>query len=435
MRCRWMEFGVMLALAAAAPALSTPVPGETAAMVAVDETGAVRINGEAFFPIGLYQVPYWDMADVKAHGFNIVDEIQPVASYLDRTFLDTARQNELWVRVALYSGFTWWNGTWEPTMREQLDYAFLKDYPGDHISPKHHPALAMWYLEDEPNHSLPPVQPYHDNMVAAHEYIHSASVDPNHVDMACLYDPDFQNADSLSRMSFFGNWCFPDVVAVDCYPLNNPPGPNPFDAPLTALAKWLDDLCKAASLEGAHPSVQMVLETFQFSSWRMPTPEQLRLMVYLSIIHGAKGIWYFCYGESNHAGQHFGPGPGLHDFPSIWAYVGRLNRELADLGDVFLSPAVLQGAAPVTTGPALPDRYGYLPIHYTLRQHDGFCYLISANGSEKQPCTATFPIPSAQGGQAVEVLFENRTLLAAGGVLTDQYSPMAVHVYRWPAAS
>ena len=167
----------------------------------------------------------------------------------------------------------------------------------------------------------------------------------------------------------------------------------------------------------------------------MPTPEQLGLMVYLSIIHGAKGIWYFCYGKSNHAGQDFGPGPGLHDFPALWTYIGQLNCELADLGDVILSPAVLQGAAPVTTGPTLPDRYGYLPIHYTLRQHDGFYYLITANGSETASYTATFSIFSAQGGQAVEVLFENRTLLAAGGVLTDQYSPMAVHVYRWPAGS
>ncbi|MCK4391272.1 hypothetical protein KAX17_00005, partial [Candidatus Bipolaricaulota bacterium] len=102
-------FIFLIVMATGTVLLAAPTPGSTEAVVTIDETGAMRINGELFFPIGLYQIPYWEMADVRAHGFNIVDEIQPLTDYLDRTFLDTAKENDLWVRIPLFSG-DWWNG-------------------------------------------------------------------------------------------------------------------------------------------------------------------------------------------------------------------------------------------------------------------------------------------------------------------------------------
>lgn len=404
------------------------------AMVVIDDSGVIRVNGEPFFPIGLYQVPYWDMADVKAHGFNIVDEIQPVSHYLDRTFLDTAHRNGLWVRVAVYSGFSWWNGAhgpWEPSMREALDWAFFNDYPGDHLSPKHHPATLMWYLEDEPRFTDPPIEPYYTNLRAAHDYI--KVTDPLHPDMTCLYNADFGNRDSAARMKQFQMWSFPGVVAVDCYPLGSPPAPNPYDAPLTAVARWMDDLVAAMVLEGRRASPQVVIEAFQFGGWRMPTREQLRLMVYLAVIHGAKGVWYFCYGGAEKEGRRYGPGPGLHDFPEMWDYVADLNEELAQLAPAILSAPLLTSAT-VTTAPITTrDRYGYSPIHQTLRSHDGWYYLLVANGSESQEQRVTFALQGAAPVGSVEVLFEGRVVLASGRSFVDRFTPMAVHVYRWRA--
>ena len=65
---------LLIVMATGTVLIASPTPGSTEAIVTIDETGAMRINGELFFPIGLYQVPYWEMADVRAHGFNIVDE-------------------------------------------------------------------------------------------------------------------------------------------------------------------------------------------------------------------------------------------------------------------------------------------------------------------------------------------------------------------------
>jgi hypothetical protein len=423
-----MAVGVLWACSAGCQSLSAGSP----AVVTIDETGAMRVDGKLFFPIGLYQVPYWDMADVEAHGFNIVDEIQPVSHYLDRTFLDAAYQNGLKVRVAIFSGFGWWNsdhGPWEPTMRDALDWAFFKDYPGDHLSPKHHPATVMWYLEDEPRFAEPPIEPYFSNLRAAHDHIHS--MDPAHPDMTCLYNADFENRDAEARLAQFRAWSFPDVVAVDCYPLGSPPVPNPYDAPLTAVARWMGDLVTALTIEGRHASPQVVLEAFQFGGWRMPSRDQLRLMAYLAVIHGAKGVWYFCYGGAERDGQPYGPGPGLHDFPEVWAYVGELNAELAALADAILSPPVLVSAAVSTTGLVVQDRYGYSPIHHIVRHHDGWTYVLAANGSETREHEATFALPVSGAIGAIDVMFEGRTILTSGATFTDRFAPMAVHVYRW----
>jgi hypothetical protein len=153
-------------------------------------------------------------------------------------------------------------------------------------------------------------------------------------------------------------------------------------------------------------------------------------MVYLSIIHGAKGIWYFCYGRSERDGQQYGPGIGIHDFPAMWEYAGELNRQLGSLGEVFLSPPVLSTLTVGTSRLTSPDLYGYGPIHYTLKQLDGSYYLITANGSESQDYTATFALPFAKEVRQIEVLFEDRDLLMASNGFTDHYDPMAVHVYK-----
>ena len=419
-------FIFLIVMATGTVLLAAPTPGSTEAVVTIDETGAMRINGELFFPIGLYQVPYWEMADVRAHGFNIVDEIQPLTDYLDRTFLDTAKENDLWVRIPLFSG-DWWNGDWEE-MREGQNWAFFMDYPDHHTSPKHHPAFAMWYVEDEPWHNPP--EPYYSNMRAMHDYINLPLVDPNHPDMTCLYDAWFEDPESSSRLDHFRTYAFFDVVGVDCYPLKPPPGPNPADAPLTALAKWVDDAYEAIRLEGEDATVHMVLETFQFGGWRMPPPEQLKLMVYLSSIHGAKGIWYFCYGGSTRDGQHYGPGPGIHDFPLMWEYVGKLNQELQSLGKVFLSLPILSTMTVSTSTLATPNIYGYAPIHYTLKWYEDCYYLITANGSENQGYTAAFNLPFAEEVRQIEVLFEDRIISPTADGFADHYDPMEVHVYK-----
>lgn len=73
---------LLIVMATGTVLIASPTPGSTEAIVTIDETGAMRIDGELFFPIGLYQVPYWEMADVRAHGFNIVDESKEPRSKL-----------------------------------------------------------------------------------------------------------------------------------------------------------------------------------------------------------------------------------------------------------------------------------------------------------------------------------------------------------------
>ncbi|MEW5826321.1 MAG: hypothetical protein AB1778_05765 [Candidatus Bipolaricaulota bacterium] len=144
----------------------------------------------------------------------------------------------------------------------------------------------------------------------------------------------------------------------------------------------MDDLCRALEAESRRASPQVVIEAFQFGGWRMPTREQLRLMVYRAILHGAKGEWSFCYGTSARDAPAYGPGSGLHDDPSMCASTAELNAEIEQLSQAIMAPPRIAAVNVRTETPVAPDRYGYLPIHHRLCDHDGYYALLVANGSK-----------------------------------------------------
>ena len=110
--------------------------------------------------------------------------------------------------------------------------------------------------------------------------------------------------------------CF-DVHLADPYPI-------PL-SPISMVADWTDASRKAC---GPDRPTWMCLQTHDLSLYgvtggRWPTPEELRCMEYLALIHGAKGIAWWAYG---HARDH------------NWDTYRGMAAELKTLEPYLLSP-------------------------------------------------------------------------------------------------
>jgi len=137
-----------------------------------------------------------------------------------------------------------------------------------------------------------------------------------------------------------------------------------------------------------------------------PKPEELSVMTYLAVTHGADGVLWepFFY---------------LQEHPAVSEALEGIAAELRRLTPALASPTVR-----VITGTNKPTMHG------TARRHQDELYLIIVNASPQPQPGTTFTLKDVPASAAVEVLFEDRTLTLEGGVLTDDFGPYQRHVYR-----
>ena len=96
----------------------------------------------------------------------------------------------------------------------------------------------------------------------------------------------------------------------------------------------------------------------------------------------------------------------------------KLAGELRDL-----TPALLS-----TTLPAPTFQPADAPIDTMMKASDGSLYVFAVN-HDKAAHSVTFMLPKSAAANA-EVQFENRTVRAQRGLLTDDFAPLEVHVYK-----
>ena len=147
------------------------------------------------------------------------------------------------------------------------------------------------------------------------------------------------------------------------------------------------------------------------------TPEQVRTEVWMSLIHGSTGLIYFVHEWAPEFNEH-----ALLDDPEMLAAVTAINAQIHELAPVLNSPTVTEGVE-VTTADA------EVPVAAMVKRHGGSTYVFSTamrNGAT----SATFTLADAGSHDSVEVLGEGRTLALRDGVLTDEFSPYQVHLYR-----
>ena len=147
-----------------------------------------------------------------------------------------------------------------------------------------------------------------------------------------------------------------------------------------------------------------------------PTPEEVRTEVWMSLIHGSKGIVYFVH--------HFGPfvEAGLFRDQELLEGVTELNRQIARLAPVLNSPTVNDGASASSENEDVP-------LAVMMKRHEGAIYLFTV-GMRGGETRGTFTVHGIEGERPVEVLDEHRTLTSRDGVFEDTFGPYEVHLYR-----
>jgi hypothetical protein len=147
-----------------------------------------------------------------------------------------------------------------------------------------------------------------------------------------------------------------------------------------------------------------------------PTPEQLRAEVWLSLIHGAAGIQYFC-----HRMTPLNETDCLDDAPTA-AALERINREL-----LALAPALNTQSyrlSPTSTNERVP-------VRAVLKQLHGERYVFAA-GMADGATHATFALPGLADSVDIEVIGEDRVIRPNAGAFEDEFEAYAVHLYRIP---
>ena len=159
-----------------------------------------------------------------------------------------------------------------------------------------------------------------------------------------------------------------------------------------------------------------------------PTPQQVKTEVWMSIIHGSRGLIYFC-----HQFQPRFIEAGLLADEEMARAVGAINREVRGLAAVINSPSV-PNPATVTVSPTdvsqdMARLLGSEGITVSARRHQAATYLFTVR-MESSPAKGMFLVTGIPGKATVQVLGENRTIRMRGGRFEDRFGPYAVHLYR-----
>ena len=353
-----------------------PVLAEKSPRVTIDETLATRVDGEPFFPIAIYHVGMEHLQRLLDLGFN---SFQGWGSTIDgaRTNLDEAQR--LGLKVLLEMSTLLRGETFRKDDLAQMVETF-----------RDHPALLCWYTVDEPDGEMMLARCNEAREICM-------TLDPYHPVYLVMCSPgSFQRFGAAT-----------DILAVDPYPIPNS---------VTMVSSWMKTAQEA--VQERRP-IWLIPQLHNWSAYnnrkdgRGPTPTEERNMVYQGLIWGAKGVVYYPWDDTV---------TGLVYEPELMEAVGRINRELAVVGPETLLARRTLTAANDETHPGL----------YAASFSGAKRSLVIAASVSDEPGTFQVPAPGLPDGP-VQVLFEDRSVTCEGGVIRDEFSPLAVHVYATAA--
>jgi hypothetical protein len=148
-----------------------------------------------------------------------------------------------------------------------------------------------------------------------------------------------------------------------------------------------------------------------------PTPHQVRAEVWMSIIHGSRGLIYFVHQFAPRFRE-----AALFDDPELLAAVTRINQRIHALAPVLNSPSILGEVTLQQT----PEK---VPVAVLLKRATDATYLFAV-GMGDQPVQAEFTLQGLPAQARAEVLDETRELGVVNGVFRDAFKPYDVHLYR-----
>jgi hypothetical protein len=354
--------------------------------VFVDEHRRLIVEGEPFFPIGMYWSTI-DEADLALYADSKFNCLMPYAS-------PDAEEMNLISRYGLkviYSMKDFFAGSrWAP--------GFIKteDDEEPHVRARvrqfrDHPALLAWYLNDE----LP--EPYLPRLEAHYEW--TKEEDPNHPAWAVLCE-----VPEVGRyLDTF------DVIGTDPYPVAR--------EPISLVADWTEETQR--QVHHARPLWQVV-QAFNRGNYRTvehedptartPTYDEMRSMAWQCIAEGATGICFYSW-------QDIQRNPDV-PFEIQWVHLKRIAAEIDGMAPVLLS------VDPAETIDVV-DRPAWL--HWTVRSQDGILYVFAVNDGDGE---GEVVFSSSTEIEQVQVLGEGRVIEPRRASFADRFDRLDIHTYR-----
>lgn len=325
--------------------------------------------------------------------------------------------------INLYVGL--WRGPTvdQLTTLKQAGVRVICDQNDVGLSHKEDPVIAGWMHGDEPDNAQPlPGGGYGGAIPPARiiaDYLRMRRADPTRPILLNL-GQGVANDEWIGRAARpeeYPEYCKgADILSFDVYPvagIRKPDGENYLwyvPRGVERLRRWSND----------RKIVWNCIECTHIENERKKaTPHQVRAQVWMSLIHGSRGIIYFVHQFRPRFIEH-----ALLEDPEMLAAVTALNARVTALAPVLNSPA-LPSAARVE----VPDSAA--PVALAAHRYRGDLYLFAV-GMRNRDAGATFQVAGTSRPRRVEVLGENRTLEIRGGRFSDRFSPYDVHLYRIP---
>ncbi|NSW57321.1 MAG: carbohydrate binding domain-containing protein [Armatimonadetes bacterium] len=269
------------------------VPAPNRKPAGLSDDGIIMADKERFFPIGLCHVGVRSYPEVARQGFNCVQGAASLDPAALGSALKAAQDAGLLVDVPLYAG-----GQVRANLPASAER--IRRYA-------QHPAVLSWKLLDQPEH-------------------HGAVADevPEAATKLKALDGRHPFALSVAEQAGFHLWAgFCDVLQV--------PGYVESGQPLASVGE------RVAAAKGVLEPWQN-LTVLLSAGWRtdpetQPSFAQARTMLYLALINGARGVFWYAYKD---------PGWSLAQTP-LWERFKEINEETRQLSGPLLGGTKVEG--------------------------------------------------------------------------------------------
>ncbi|MSU20227.1 MAG: hypothetical protein EXS30_02390 [Pedosphaera sp.] len=204
-----------------------------------------------------------------------------------------------------------------------------------------------------------------------------------------------------------------DISSFDIYPAVH--SDKPVAGKLEYVARGVERLVQ---WNGHAKPTWNCIECTRISNTEVkPTPHQVRAEVWMSIIHGSRGLIYFVH--------QFKPTfreAALLDDPDMLAVVTAINGQIHTLAPILNRPTISDGMT-------MESSSKEVPIACLMKRHEGVTYLFAVC-MRNQSARASFKVRGLLGTTNAEVLEESRSIPVRNGEFADEFKPYEVHLYR-----
>ena len=203
-----------------------------------------------------------------------------------------------------------------------------------------------------------------------------------------------------------------DIILFDIYPVAD------YSGKLELVSQGVNNLKTwAAQCNCGDKPIWNFIETTPFGGRATPTPAQIQAEVWMSLIHGSRGIVYFV--------DLFSPNfvaDGIFRYPTSVQAVTSVDAQITSLAPVLNSTTV-------TGDVQVSSSASGVAVDIMEKNYGGSKYVFAV-AMANSFTTGTFTVPG-NPTTTVAVLGESRRIAMTGGKFQDRFAGYGVHLYQF----